>query len=90
MAHWRYEFGQNLSVATTNRSNWIVGVRLCAGNPYIGNTLAEAIAGVQQTTGVNFTEAFVDKGYRGHNYDGEATIHVAGSSARHLTRARPS
>ena len=86
-AHKRYEFGQKVSVATTNRSNWIVGVRLCEGNPYDGHTLAEAIVGVQQTTGVNVTEAFVDKGYRGHNYDGEATIHVAGSSARHLTRA---
>ena len=86
-AHKRYEFGQKVSVATTNRSNWIVGVRLCEGNPYDGHTLAKAIAGVQQTTGVNVTDAFVDKGYRGHDYKGEATIHLAGSSSRNLTRA---
>jgi IS5 family transposase len=86
-AHKRYEFGQKVSVATTNRGNWIVGVRLCEGNPYDGHTLAKAIAGVQQTTGVNVTDAFVDKGYRGHDYKGEATIHLAGSSSRNLTRA---
>ncbi len=86
-AHKRYEFGQKVSVATTNRSNWIVGVRLCEGNPYDGHTLAKAIADIQQTTGVNVTDAFVDKGYRGHDYKGEATIHLAGSSSRDLTRA---
>lgn len=86
-AHKRYEFGQKVSVATTNRNNWIVGVRLCEGNPYDGHTLAKAIAGVQQTTGVSVTDAFVDKGYRGHDYKGESTIHLAGSSSRNLTRA---
>jgi IS5 family transposase len=85
-AHKRYEFGQKVSVATTNRNNWIVGVRLCEGNPYDGHTLAKAIAGVQQTTGVSVTAAFVDKGYRGHDYQGEATIHLAGSISRNLTR----
>jgi IS5 family transposase len=74
-------------VATTNCNSWIVGVRLCEGNPYDGHTLAKAIAGVQQTTGVSVTDAFVDKGQRGHDYKGEATIHLAGSSSRNLTRA---
>lgn len=59
-AHKRYEFGQQVSVATTNRSNWIIGVRLCEGNPYDGHMLASTIVGVQQTTGVNVTDAFVD------------------------------
>ena len=85
-AHKRYEFGQKVSVSTTNRGNWIVGVQLCEGNPYDGHTLSKAIAGVQQTTGVNVTNVFVDKGYRGHGYKGEATIHLAGSSSRDLTR----
>ena len=60
---------------------------LCEVNPYDGHTLAKAIAGVQETTGVNVTDAFVDKGYRGHDCKGEATIHLAGSSSRNLTRA---
>lgn len=86
-AHKRYEFGQKVSLATTNRHNWIVGVRLCEGNPYDGHTLAKAIAGVEMTTSVNVADVFVDKGYRGHDYHGDAAIHLAGSSSRHLSRA---
>ena len=36
---------------------------------------------------MSVTDAFVDKGYRGHDYKGKATIHLAGSSSRNLTRA---
>ena len=41
-AHKRYEFGQKVSVTTTNRGDWIVGVNLCRGNPCDGHTLAKA------------------------------------------------
>ena len=87
-AHKRYEFGQKVSVATTNRANWIVGVDLCQGNPYDGHTLAQAMATVEKTTGVSVTDAYVDKGYRGHDYVGEANVHLAGSSSRKLTRTK--
>jgi len=86
-AHKRYEFGQKVSVSTSNRDNWIVGVDLCEGNPYDGHTLARAIATVERTTGTTVTDAYVDKGYRGHDYSGEATIHMAGTSKRKLTRS---
>lgn len=36
---------------------------------------------------MSVTDAFVDKGYRDHDYKGKATIHLAGSSSRNLTRA---
>ncbi len=87
-AHKRYEFGQKVSVATTNRGNWIVGVDLCEGNPYDGHTLAQAVSTVESITGVNVTDAYVDKGYRGHDYQGEATVHLAGSSRRRLSRTK--
>lgn len=87
-AHKRYEFGQKVSVATTNRGNWIVGVELCKNNPYDGHTLASAIVSVEQATGVGVTDVYVDKGYRGHDYEGEATVHLAGSSTRNLTRTK--
>jgi IS5 family transposase len=85
-AHKRYEFGQKVSVATSNRGNWIVGVELCEGNPYDGHTLAAAIRSIETNTGVSVRDAYVDKGYRGHDYEGDATIHIAGSSTRNLTR----
>ena len=39
-AHKRYEFGQKVSLATTNRRDWFVGAMLCEGNPYDGHTLS--------------------------------------------------
>jgi IS5 family transposase len=87
-AHKRYEFGQKISVATTNRGNWIVGVDLCEGNPYDGHTLSAALTTVECMTGVKVTDAYVDKGYRGHGYEGDATVHLAGSSLRGLTRTK--
>lgn len=85
-AHKRYEFGQKVSVATTNRDNWIVGIELCDGNPYDGHTLANALAQIERMTGVSVTDAYVDKGYRGHGYTGPTTVHRAGTSTRRLTR----
>lgn len=87
-AHKRYEFGQKVSVTTTNRYNWIVGVELCQGNPYDGHTLATAMASAETNTGVSVTDAYVDKGYRGHDYEGEASVHLAGSSTRKLSRTK--
>lgn len=87
-AHKRYEFGQKVSVVTTNRRNWIVGVQLCKANPYDGHTLAEAISNSEQISSVSITDAYVDKGYRGHDYEGDATIHIAGSSKQKLTRTQ--
>lgn len=85
-AHKRYEFGQKIALATSNRRNWIVGVEVCPGNPYDGHTLASTLASITRTTGLDVQSAFVDKGYRGHGYQGTATIHIAGSSSRGLPR----
>jgi IS5 family transposase len=87
-AHKRYEFGQKVTVATTNRGNWIVAAELCGGNPYDGHTLAAAMASIENNTGVGVTDAYVDKGYRGHDYEGTATVHLAGSSTRRLSRTK--
>ena len=63
-----------------------MGAALCAGNPYDGHTLASAIKHVEQITSVSVSNAYVDKGYRGHDYQGAAQIHIAGSSNRDVTR----
>src|SRR3990172_2540986 len=70
--HKRYEFGQKVAVAGTNRGNWMVAARMLPDNPYDGHTLAETLTVVQAVTGVAVTDAYVDKGYRGHGlHDGQ-------------------
>jgi IS5 family transposase len=86
-ARQRYEFGQKVGFSTTNRGNWIVGVQVFPGNPYDGHTLASTISVVEKTTGVKLAAAFVDKGYRGHDYQGEAKVHISGTSNRDVSRA---
>ena len=77
-AHKRYEFGCKVSVALTNEKNWIVGVQALHGNPYDGHTLGGAIKQAERITGKQVNEAFADKGYRGHDYTGDAQVHITG------------
>lgn len=81
-AHKRYEFGCKVSVATTNESNWVVGVQALHGNPYDGHTLASAVEQVERVTSRKIKEAFVDKGYRGHNYTGDGQVHITGQRGK--------
>src|SRR5690606_27646536 len=64
------------------QGNWIVGVGLCEGAPYDGHTLAAAMATIERNTGTSLSDVYVDKGYRGHDYSGEATVHIAGSQKK--------
>ena len=77
-AHKRYEFGQKVAVASTNRGNWMVAARMLPDNPYDGHTLAETLTAVQAVTGVAVTDAYVDKGYRGHGCTQGVNVHIAG------------
>jgi len=86
-AHKRYEFGQKIAVATTNHSNWFVASALMEGNPYDGHTLGETLTKVEKVTRVAVTDAYVDKGYRGHGYTGGAEVHIAGQRRKNTTRA---
>jgi IS5 family transposase len=86
-AHKRYEFGCKASVATTSRSNWIVGTHALHGNPYDGHTLRGAIQQVERLTGQTPQDVMVDQGYRGHGYEGSAIVHVVRSIPKRATRA---
>jgi IS5 family transposase len=63
-AHKRYEFGVKASIATTNKSNFVVGGMALPGNPFDGHTLTQALEQVRRMTGSVIEEAFVDRGYR--------------------------
>ncbi len=85
--HKRYEFGCKTSVATTSKSNWIVGTQALHGNPYDGHTLDSAIGQVERLTGRTPNDVMVDQGYRGHGYAGSAVIHVVRTIPKQATRA---
>ncbi len=74
-AHKRYEFGCKVSVAATSKGGWFVGARAIHGNPYDGHTLSDAIKQVSRLV-KSPEHVFVDRGYRGHGYEGEVTVHV--------------
>lgn len=76
-AHKRYEFGVKASIATTNKSNFVVGGMALPGNPFDGHTLTQALEQVRRMTGSVIEEAFVDRGYRGHG-ETLTTVYISG------------
>lgn len=74
-AHKRYEFGCKVSVATTSRGGWFVGAMAIHGNPYDGHTLSKTLDQVKRMTQTP-EYVFVDRGYRGHDYKGDISVHV--------------
>ncbi len=83
-AHKRYEFGTKVSVATTNRGGFVVGMRALPGNPYDGHTLHEALEQVEILTDLRPELAFVDRGYRGHGVQ-NVKVFISGAK-RGVTR----
>lgn len=69
-AHKKYEFGVKVSVTTTNRDNFVVGINALPGNPYDGHTLQTALEQVVNLTGTHPERCYVDRGYRGHGVTG--------------------
>jgi len=67
-AHKPYEFGSKVSVTSTIRGAWVLGVKSFEGNPYDGSTLKSVIADVEGVTGAKVRTVYADKGYRGSNH----------------------
>jgi len=88
-AHKRYEFGCKVSVAATSRGGWFVGAMAVHGNPYDGHTLNDTLSQVERISSMP-DHAFVDRGYRGHGYEGSVEVHVdkrrRGRTAKSLWR----
>ena len=88
-AHKRYEFGCKVSLAATSKGGWFVGAMAVHGNPYDGHTLSDAMEQVERIARKP-EHVFVDMGYRGHDYQGEAKVHVdkrrRGRTAKSLWR----
>jgi len=83
-AHKKYEFGCKVSVVSTTRDNWVLGVQALHGNPYDGHTLADTITPADIMSDGVIDTIFVDRGYRGHDYEGAAEVHLAGDQRQAL------
>ena len=86
-AHKRYEFGVKVGMATTSKGNWVVGIQAFPGNPYDGHTLEKTLEQMERLTGKPAREVYVDKGYRGHGYEGDVQVHIVGTrKMKNMTR----
>lgn len=75
-AHKRYEFGCKAALAATSKGGWVLAAQALEGNPYDGHTLRSTMDRIVATSGVEPEHAYVDLGYRGHDYEGECEVHV--------------
>lgn len=77
-AHKRYEFGVKVGIVSTSKESFVIGMQALPGNPYDGHTLQSSLEQVQRITGLLPTEAYVDRGYRGHGLE-SLTVWIAGA-----------
>jgi len=78
-ARKKYEFGVKVSVVTTSREGIVIGMKSLPGNPFDGHTLSESIEQAQRIIARELDgDIFADRGYKGHDYKGRATVHIAG------------
>lgn len=87
-AHKRYEFGCKVSLVATSKEGFVIGAQALHRNPYDGHTLAGALRQAGELAGRKLKgDVFVDLGYRGHDYEGPATVHVVGRKLKGIPKA---
>jgi IS5 family transposase len=88
-AHKKYEFGCKVSIVSSSKKNFILGVKAYHGNPFDGHTLEKSLSQAQKMVGrKSIKEAYVDKGYRGQGKEVNGTkIFIA---KRGYKRLKPS
>jgi len=72
--HVQYEYGNKVSVASTAKSNIIVGVVSHPKNIYDGDTLSEVLEHIVESRKKKVTQAVCDRGYRGKKMVNETEI----------------
>jgi IS5 family transposase len=65
--HKQYEYGNKVSVASTAKSNLIVGVVSHEKNTHDSHTLPEVLEHIEKSRGKAVKQGVVDRGYRGKN-----------------------
>ena len=78
-AHKKYEFGNKASFVTSSGEGFVFGAQGLHGNPYDGHTLDSSLSQASRLCGGRtFARAYVDRGYRGHGYQGPTEIFICG------------
>jgi len=86
-SHKKYEFGCKVSVVSTSRNNWVLGVQAFHGNPYDGHTLADALEQAERIVEMKIGEVYCDRGYRGVLKElKERSINIVGNKLKRLSR----
>jgi IS5 family transposase len=85
-SHKRYEFGCKVGVVTTMKNPFIVGIQAFEGNPFDGHTLSSSIEQAERLGSFKAQEIYVDRGYRGHDYNGGGIVHIVRLGWRKLPR----
>jgi hypothetical protein len=73
---------RKVSITKPSKDNFVVGAQALHNNPYDGHTLNDAKEQAERLGDFVTQSIFVDRGYRGHNYEGEAKIHLARQGIR--------
>ena len=82
-AHKKYEFANKAAIVSTIRENFCVGALGLHDNPYDGHALSSSLEQTERLCGADAVkEAFVDRGYRGHGYNGVIAIHICDGNKR--------
>ena len=63
----RYEFGYKVSMVTTSKNNWVVGIQVVHGNLFDGHTLKSSIEQSEKITNWKAKNINVDLGYGRHH-----------------------
>lgn len=80
-----YEFGCKVSLVVTHKQGLALSSQALHENQYDGHTLSSSLSHAEEMSDVMIHQAFVDKGYKGHDVEGKK-VYISGQK-RGMTRA---
>ncbi len=84
--HKQYEYGNKVSIASTAKSNIIVGVASHERNIHDNHTLPDVLSQIKNSRGKAVKQAVCDRGYKGKKKFGETTIILPGAPLKNDNR----
>lgn len=74
--HKKYEFGVKVGIVTTLKEQFVLSSLVLPGRPYDGHTLFRNLGDAFKRSGILAKEAYVDRGYRGYNKEGDDVYQI--------------